>query len=100
MIIYDDIEFDEHTPLCLMPRDVQEFAAWIAILPPEAIEQIRLKIEELSKKDRYKNKNNQDKKHTSCGLDLTKLTSEERAALEEAEAYADALRMEDNFWDD
>ncbi len=62
MSIYDDMEFDEHTPLCLMPRDVQEFAAWVAILPPEAIEQIRLKIEELSKKDRYKNKNknNQD----------------------------------------
>ena len=94
MNIYDDIEFDEHTPLCLMPRDVQEFAAWVAILPPEAIEQIRLKIEELSKKDR------QDKKHTSWGLDLTKLTPEERAALEEAEAYADALRMEVNFWDD
>ena len=61
MIHFDDTEIDEDAPLYMQPRDVQEFAAWIAVLPPEAIEQIRLKIEELSKKDRYKNKNNQDK---------------------------------------
>ncbi len=92
---YNDIEFDEHTPLCMMPRDVQEFAAWVAILPPEAIEQIRLKIEELSKKDRYKNKKENRGKKRAWEPDLTKLTPQERAALKEAEAYADTFSTED-----
>ncbi len=57
---FKDNEIDEHTPLYMLPRDVQEFAAWIAILPPDAREQIRLKIEELSAKH-DKSTNNQDK---------------------------------------
>lgn len=91
---YDDIEFDEHTPLCLMPRDVQEFAAWVAILPPEAIKQIRLKIEELSKKDRYKN--NQDKKLAARNNIFSKLTPQEREALKKVEA--EIKNTEDFDW--
>lgn len=57
MTDFDNIEIDEDTPLWMLPREIREFAALYAVLPDEVREQVRLKIDELSKK----NHNNQDK---------------------------------------
>ena len=53
---FSDLKIDNDTPLWMMPQELREFAAWCTIISPEDREKVRMKIEELSKKDKYKNR--------------------------------------------